>query len=136
MTSPSGRLQQPTPPRARTLAAGSPHFPPSEEDLRAKVERSYDRSADRRGFARQTLAILASGSRVPLLKRINTPTLVIHGEEDPLVPVAAAYDLARHIPGARLEIIEGMGHDLPAPLLPTFSRMILQHVNETETTRR
>jgi pimeloyl-ACP methyl ester carboxylesterase len=115
---------------------GSPHYPPSEQELRAKVERSYDRSSYRHGLARQTLAIIASGSRVPLLRRIQAPTLVIHGEEDPLVPVAAAYDLARHIPGARLEIVEGMGHDLPPALIPTFSRMILQHVTEAEGTRK
>ena len=111
---------------------GSPHYPLDDDTLRAKVERSLDRSSYRHGLARQTLAIIASGSRVPLLKRINTPTLVIHGEHDPLVPVAAAYDLARHIPGARLEVIEGMGHDLPAPLIPRFSRLILKHADEAE----
>ncbi len=114
---------------------GSPHYPPDEPTLRAKVERSYDRSSYRHGLARQTLAIIASGSRVPLLKRINAPTLVIHGEEDPLVPVAAAHALVRHIPGARLQIIEGMGHDLPPAVLPTFSRLILGHVTEARTIR-
>jgi len=114
---------------------GSPHYPLDDHALRAKVERSYDRSSYRHGVARQTLAIIASGSRVPLLKRINTPTLVIHGEHDPLVPVAAAHDLAHHIPGARLEIIAGMGHDLPAPLIPQFSRLILKHADEAEASR-
>ncbi|MGH8481845.1 MAG: alpha/beta fold hydrolase, partial [Nevskiaceae bacterium] len=109
---------------------GSPRFPPDDHVLRAKVERSYDRSSYRHGLARQTLAIIASGSRVPLLRRITAPTLVIHGAEDPLVPVAAGHDLAQHIPGARLSIIPGMGHDLPAPLLPTFSQLILQHARE------
>jgi len=115
---------------------GSPQYPPDDHVLRAKVERSYDRSSDRNGLARQTLAIIASGSRVPLLKRITAPTLVIHGAEDPLVPVAAGHDLARHIPGARLSIIPGMGHDLPAPLLPTFSRLILQLAQEAEHANR
>jgi pimeloyl-ACP methyl ester carboxylesterase len=109
-------------------AIGSPQFPAGDEVLRAKVERSYDRSSYRHGLARQTLAIIASGSRVPLLKRITAPTLVIHGAEDPLVPVAAGHDLAQHIPG--------MGHDLPAPLLPTFSRLIVQHAKEAEHARR
>jgi pimeloyl-ACP methyl ester carboxylesterase len=117
-------------------AIGSPQFPAGDEVLRAKVERSYDRSSYRHGLARQTLAIIASGSRVPLLKRITAPTLVIHGAEDPLVPVAAGHDLAQHIPGARLSIIPGMGHDLPAPLLPTFSRLIVQHAKEAEHARR
>jgi pimeloyl-ACP methyl ester carboxylesterase len=115
---------------------GSPRYPPDEKILRAKVERSYDRSSYRHGLARQTLAIIASGSRVPLLRRIEAPTLVIHGAEDPLVPVAAGHDLAQHIPGARLSIIPGMGHDLPAPLLPTFSRLILQHTQEAEHAKR
>jgi pimeloyl-ACP methyl ester carboxylesterase len=117
-------------------AIGSPQFPAGDEVLRAKVERSYDRSSYRHGLARQTLAIIASGSRVPLLRRITAPTLVIHGAEDPLVPVAAGHDLAQHIPGARLSIIPGMGHDLPAPLLPTFSRLIVQHAKEAEHARR
>jgi len=115
---------------------GSPHYPPDDHVLRAKVERSYDRSSYRKGLARQTLAIIASGSRVPLLRRIEAPTLVIHGEDDPLVPVAAGHDLAQHIPGARLSIIPGMGHDLPPALLPTFTRLIVQHARESEHAKR
>ena len=106
---------------------GSPEFPVPDHELRAKVERSYDRSSYRHGLARQTLAIIASGSRVPLLKRITAPTLILHGQDDPLVPVSGAHDLARHIPGARLEIVRGMGHDLPPALLPRFVEWILAH---------
>ena len=109
---------------------GSPRYPMDEPALRSKVERSYDRSSYRHGIARQTLAIIASGSRVPLLKRIQAPTLIIHGKDDPLVPVSGGYDLVRHIPGARLEIIEGMGHDLPHQLLPTFTKLILAHTRQ------
>jgi pimeloyl-ACP methyl ester carboxylesterase len=115
---------------------GSPHYPPEDHVLRSKVERSYDRSSYRHGLARQTLAIIASGSRVPLLRRIEAPTLVIHGADDPLVPVAAGHDLAQHIPGARLHVIPGMGHDLPAPLLPTFTRLITQHARESQHLQR
>ena len=107
---------------------GSPGFPTDASTLRAKVESAYDRASYPQGLARQTLAILASGSRVPLLRKIRAPTLVIHGERDPLVPVAAAHDLLRHIPGARGEIIAGMGHDLPPPLLPRLQKLILDHV--------
>jgi pimeloyl-ACP methyl ester carboxylesterase len=106
---------------------GSPRFPLPEHELRAKVERSIDRSSYRHGLARQTLAIIASGSRVPLLRRIEAPTLVLHGADDPLVPVACAHDLADHIPGARLHVIPGMGHDLPPALLPRFTQLILGH---------
>ena len=107
---------------------GSPAYPPEPADLRRKMERHHDRSFHPRGIARQTLAIMASPSRVPLLKKIVAPTLVIHGDADPLVPVAAGRELARVIPGARLEIVPGMGHDLPTPLLPRFAGLILDHL--------
>ncbi len=106
---------------------GSPGYPTGDAELRAMVERDQARSLYPRGMARQTLAIMASPSRVPLLRRITAPTLVIHGLADPLVPVAAGRELARLIPGARLELIEGMGHDLPAPLLPRIAGSILGH---------
>jgi pimeloyl-ACP methyl ester carboxylesterase len=104
---------------------GSPQYPAEEHVLRDKVERSFDRCLYPQGLARQTLAILASGSRVPLLRRIQAPTTIIHGQEDPLVPVAAAHDLARHIPHAQLEIIPGMGHDLPPEPLRRIRELIL-----------
>ena len=111
---------------------GSPGYPAPEAELRALVEADQRRSFYPRGLARQTLAILAAKNRVPLLKRIALPTLVIHGKDDPLVPVKAAYELARHIPGARLEVIPGMGHDLPAPLLPRIAALILGHVRAAD----
>ncbi len=111
---------------------GSPAYPPEETALRAKVEHSHDRCVYPRGMARQTLAIMASGSRVPLLRRIAAPTLIVHGSDDPLVPVAAAYDLMKHIPNAQLEIISGMGHDLPAEILPRLTELILNHVRNAE----
>ena len=82
-------------------------------------------------LGRQLQAILASGSRVPILKRINAPTLIIHGQQDPLVPVAAAHDLGKHIPGARVEIIPGMGHDLPPELLPQIGGLLVKHAQNT-----
>jgi len=111
---------------------GSPEYQATEEFLRAKVERAFDRGYFPRGMARQTVAILASGSRVPLLKHIDTQTLIIHGEHDPLVPVAAAKELKRRIPHAKLEIIPGMGHDFPAELLPRIAGMIVKHVRGSE----
>jgi pimeloyl-ACP methyl ester carboxylesterase len=111
---------------------GSPGYPADEAALRAMVERDQRRSLYPRGAARQTLAIMAAKSRLPLLKRITAPTLVIHGEADPLVPVAAGHELAAHIAGARLELIAGMGHDLPAPLLPQIGQLILGHVQAVE----
>ncbi|MGH8458671.1 MAG: alpha/beta fold hydrolase, partial [Nevskiales bacterium] len=104
---------------------GSPAYPAEESALRQKVERSYDRGHYPAGLARQTLAIIASGSRVPLLRRIAAPTLVIHGDADPLVPVACGRDLARRIPRVQLEIIKGMGHDMPPVPLQRITRLIL-----------
>ena len=111
---------------------GSPGYPTDDATLRAMVERDHKRCLYPRGMARQTLAIMAAKSRLPLLKEIHLPTLVIHGEADPLVPVAAGRELAKQIAGARLEIIPGMGHDLPAPLLPRIGQLILQHVQAVQ----
>jgi pimeloyl-ACP methyl ester carboxylesterase len=78
-------------------------------------------------MGRHLLAILASGSRVELLARIRAPTLVLHGDEDPLVPVEAGRDTAARIPGARLRIISGMGHDLAPGLAPIMMDAIAEH---------
>ncbi|MGB1561096.1 MAG: alpha/beta fold hydrolase [Sinimarinibacterium flocculans] len=107
---------------------GSPGYPETEADLRDKVARQIDRNVHPQGFVRQISAIMASGSRAPLLSQVRAPTLIIHGKADPLVPVAAAYDLKKRLPHARLEVIEGMGHDMPSALLPRIEQMILEHV--------
>jgi pimeloyl-ACP methyl ester carboxylesterase len=106
---------------------GSPGFPTSEADLRAKVEQAADRSYYPPGAGRHLLAILASGSRVELLRQIRVPTLVIHGADDPLVPVEGGKDTARHISGAVLKIIPGMGHDLANGLIPILVEAIADH---------
>ena len=106
---------------------GSPRFPTSEADLRAKVEQAADRSYYPPGAGRHLLAVLAAGSRVGLLKQIRVPTLVIHGTDDPLVPVEGGEDTARHISGAVLKIIPGMGHDLANGLIPILVEAIADH---------
>lgn len=80
--------------------------------------RIFDRGLNPAGTARQFAAIVASGNRKPGLRAVTTPALVIHGDADPLVNVAAGRDTAESIPGARLQIIEGMGHALPASVWP------------------
>lgn len=92
--------------------------------LRALMARAYDRGHDPSGPARQLGAIIADGSRVPKLQRIRVPALVIHGDADPLVPLAAGRDTAANIPGARLEVIPGMGHDLPPGVVPRITALI------------
>ena len=106
---------------------GSPGFPTSEAELRRKIELATDRSYYPAGVERQMMAILASGSRANVLGGIRSPTLVIHGADDPLVPVEAGKDTARRIPGAALKIIPGMGHDLAAGLVPILAGAIADH---------
>jgi pimeloyl-ACP methyl ester carboxylesterase len=107
---------------------GSAAYPRDEAELRAQVTRDLDRSDYVPGYLRQLAAILGSPSRLVLLPQIKSPTLIVHGADDPLVPVAAAYDLQQRIPGAQLEIVPGMGHELPAPLIPRVLTRILAHL--------
>jgi len=108
---------------------GSPGFPPTDEVLLNKIKRSFKRSYYPPGYGRQMAAIVASGDRVASLKKIVAPTLVIHGKADLLVPVEGGMDTARRIAGARLELFEGMGHDLPEALLPKFAELITSHAD-------
>ena len=97
-------------------ALGSPAYPTPEKQLRRRAARALRRCYCPAGAARQMLAITSAPERSELLRSIAVPTLVIHGAADPLVPVACGADTAAHVPGARLEVIEGMGHDLPSQL--------------------
>ncbi|GAP34715.1 alpha/beta hydrolase [Piscinibacter sakaiensis] len=101
-------------------AIGSPRWPTPPDELRRRVATAVRRSHRPDGTARQFVAIAADGDRSRMLPEIRCPTTVLHGEHDPLVPVAAAHDLARLIPQARLVTIDGMGHDLPEALWPRF----------------
>jgi pimeloyl-ACP methyl ester carboxylesterase len=92
---------------------GSPAYPEDEAWLREAIGAGFDRANNPAGGARQLHAITASGDRTRRLGGVRAPTVVIHGTSDPLVRPAAGKALARAIPGARLELIEGMGHDLP-----------------------
>ncbi len=100
---------------------GSPAYPPGKDYLRERFARSIRRSYRPAGTARQMVAIAADGDRTPLLGTLRPPTHVIHGAADPLVPVAAGHDLGARIPGATLDVIDGMGHDLPRELWPRFA---------------
>ncbi|MFW9938209.1 MAG: alpha/beta fold hydrolase [Candidatus Thorarchaeota archaeon] len=96
-------------------------YPFDEELQRKMAAESYDRSYYPDGFKRQLLGILASGDRTSALASVNVPTLVIHGADDPLVPIEGGKATAKAIPGAKLLIIEGMGHSLPPG---TWSRVV------------
>jgi pimeloyl-ACP methyl ester carboxylesterase len=106
---------------------GSPAYPTPEKQLRERVAAAIRRNVCASGVARQLVAIVASGDRVALLRGIERPTLVIHGAADPLVKLACGVDTARLVPGARLEVIEGMGHDLSAQLIERLLALIDVH---------
>jgi pimeloyl-ACP methyl ester carboxylesterase len=106
---------------------GSPKYPPDPQRLQQRLHASFSRAYRPAGTARQLVAVAADGDRSPLLHRIVAPTRVIHGEADPLVPVPAAHDLVAKIPGAVADIVPGMGHDLPLPLLPRVAEGIAQN---------
>ncbi|MRX06416.1 alpha/beta fold hydrolase [Pseudoduganella sp. FT25W] len=107
---------------------GSPSFPTPERVMRANIERAIDRGANPDGVARQMVAIVAAGDRTALLRKIRCPAMVIHGAADPLLPVACGVDTAEAILGARLHIIEGMGHDLPQQLNERLLALLDQHL--------
>ena len=108
-------------------AIGSPAYPAAEERLRANIERDYTRSFFPEGAARQISAIMADGDRRKRLAKVTTPTLVIHGADDPLVPVEGGRDTAAAIPGAKLLEVPGMGHDLPLELVDHIADAIAEH---------
>jgi pimeloyl-ACP methyl ester carboxylesterase len=104
---------------------GSPDT--DREDLRRRVTLNVDRALYPQGTARQLAAILHNGSRVRLLKEVQAPTLVISGSVDPMVPPGGGRDLAANVKGARFELVEGMGHDLPVRLIPRIVELIAAH---------
>lgn len=109
----------------RVLAViGSPAYPPQPEQQRQRLLQAVRRAWHPAGTARQIVAVVADGDRTALLPRITAPTLVLHGQADPLVPVACGEDLARRIPGATRLFIPGMGHDLPQALLGRFAQAV------------
>ena len=113
-------------------AIGSPAFRHELESMRPLFERVARRGLYRAGTSRQLLAVLATGDRRPLLAQIKAPTLVVHGADDPLVPVAAGRDTAAHIPGAKLEIFDGMGHDFPPGLMAQLAARIAEHCRSAQ----
>ncbi len=144
MSTPSPAVGAPTPAAAAMLLAppatsrdqavqraiatyrviGSPGYPLDEAWLSAIAGEAYDRAYDPPGVARQLLAIHASGDRTPALRGLDVPTLVVHGEDDPLVQVEGGRATAAAVPGAELLVVPGMGHDLPRELWPQLVEAI------------
>jgi len=97
---------------------GSPSYPRDEDWLRDVGRRAWDRGHDPAGGRRQLAAIVAAGDRRPWLARVQVPTLVLHGTADPLVRPVGGFATAATVPGARLVMYQGMGHDMPHHLWP------------------
>lgn len=111
---------------------GSPGFDADAERIRARAARVWERGLHPEGMARQLVAILASGSRKAALRDVRTPTLVVHGEADPLVPFAGGRDTADAIPGAELIAVPGMGHDLPPAFWPRLVDAVARNAERAD----
>jgi pimeloyl-ACP methyl ester carboxylesterase len=105
-------------------------FPVDEPALRARIERDYDRSFYPVGTARQMAAIVTNGDRTEALKAVKVPTLVIHGEVDPLVTLSGGKATAEAIPGAELVVIPQMGHDMPPVVVPRIVEAIVANARK------
>ncbi|MFX0212115.1 MAG: alpha/beta fold hydrolase [Candidatus Hodarchaeota archaeon] len=104
-------------------------YPIDEAYIRERSAIAFDRSFYPIGTGRQMAAIIASGSRKEALKEVNIPTLVIHGDADPLVPVEGGKETAEVIPETKLMIIEGMGHSIPDEIAPQIIEAISKHAH-------
>ena len=111
---------------------GSPGFTLDENDVRERAGLAFDRSFDRPGMMRQAIAVIASGDRTSRLRSIKVPTLVIHGDSDRMCDVSGGIATAEAIKGAKLVVIEGMGHNFPRPLWPRLASLIADHIQQVE----
>lgn len=111
---------------------GSPAYPVDEEILYERARENYDRQGPTIGYRRQLAAVAAEKDRRKLVGKIKAPTLVIHGEDDVMVPVTGGIDTAENIRKSKLKIISGMGHDIPPALAPKIAKLIAKHVKKAE----
>ncbi|TNM36499.1 alpha/beta fold hydrolase [Nocardioides albidus] len=111
---------------------GSPGYPLDEAGLTARARESFRRSNDPAGPMRQLAAIHVSGDRTERLHDLRVPTLVLHGEDDPLVQPEGGRATAEAVPGSRLVTFPGMGHDLPLALWPEIVKEIVAHARAAD----
>ena len=115
---------------------GSPDGGHDPVEFRARVARAIDRCEYPAGVRRQIAAIVATGDLRRFARAVAAPTLVIHGSKDPLAPPAGGRDIAETVPGARFELIDGMGNDLPPKYLPKITELVLAHLAANGDARR
>ena len=115
---------------------GSTGLPQDTDRIRDMMGRSYDRGHDPAASGRQLGAIVASGDRTAELRKITAPTLVIHGSKDPMVSPSGGKATAKAIPGARLMVVDGMGHDIPEAAWPQIVPAIADHARAADQASR
>ncbi len=155
MSTPAPALTNPTPAAAAVLmqppaatrdaaitqmlesarVTGSPGYPADEQWRAELAGQLWDQGLDPAGATRQLLAIYASGDRSEAVRGIRVPTLVVHGDSDPLINVSAGRRTAELIPGAELLIIPGMGHDLPRQIWPMLADAVSALAGRAEGSR-
>ncbi len=121
--------------RRAWVAVGGPHFDSAQVGLARRSKQAIDRGFPRDGFTRQLLAILHQQDRREALGKLDIPGLVIHGNADPLVPLAAGEETAKALKNGRLVVIDKLGHDLPDPLLAEIAGHIVEHIGTVPATR-
>ncbi|WP_419148287.1 alpha/beta fold hydrolase [Pseudoalteromonas 'SMAR'] len=114
---------------------GSPGYPQDNATLQQQAEKNFERAHNPQGFKRQLAAIVASQSQLPKLEKIKTPTLVIHGTDDPIFPATTGQQTAAQIRKAKLKLVSGMGHDFPPALMKKISKWIAKHCTKAERKR-
>lgn len=112
---------------------GTPDSGNDPIEFRNKIAASIERCNYPAGVRRQIAAIVATGDLRPFAKAVKAPTLVIHGSIDPLAPLPGGLDIAASVPGARMEIIDGMGHDLPPKHLTKITELVAGHARSAES---
>lgn len=113
---------------------GSPDYPFDQERIRACAAEAFDRGVSHDGMVRQLLAIMKSGDRGPALREVETPTLIVHGKEDPVMRVEGALDTARVLQNSKLMLFDGVGHDLPRAIWPEVIEAMSAHTRAAEGT--
>jgi pimeloyl-ACP methyl ester carboxylesterase len=121
---------------ALARATSSPAFGFNEARTRARMSAEYDRGNHPEGAGRQLAAILMSGDRTAALGSLSMPVLVIHGDADPMIDISGGRATAAAVPGARLWVIPGMGHDLPEVLFSAIADEIAALAGDTQPDAR
>ncbi|WP_414941541.1 alpha/beta fold hydrolase [Amycolatopsis sp. cmx-11-51] len=115
---------------------GSPGYPFDESRMRERAERSFDRGVSPGGTARQLAAIVSSRDRFRALRKLTVPALVVHGSKDPLVHVSGGRATARALRESELDVVPGMGHDLPRAIWPRLVRGLVRTAGRAEVKTR